>query len=253
MPTTHATQMLQSLRSLHQGSGLELRVHDLTALGLADYATAVAVMDALVQRPAHDPDVLLLLEHPPVATLGRKGGADQLRATQWTDANGRTVQVPVHAVARGGNVTMHAPGQLVGYPIVQLAQLAGPVGTGPFGDLPRYVRELEEALVTVCAQFGVACQQRPGYSGVWCSDTDKIASIGVGVRNGWAMHGFALNVDPPLALFELMVPCGLPGVRLTSLAAQCRGATPALSEVATAVSLELQRHLRRRSLAATGL
>lgn len=229
---------LQHVAAAAPDANPAMRIVDLTSLGLVDYPVAVDAMNALVARPRSAPDIVLLLDHPLVATFGRAGGAEHLRGGG---------AVPVHQVARGGNVTMHAPGQLIGYPIVQLAQLEGKVGTGPLGDLPAYVRLLEEALVAVCAKFGVTAYQRAGFSGVWCGETQKIASIGVGVRNGWALHGFALNVDPDLAVFDAMVPCGLAGVRMTSLAEQLGGRGPTVPEVAGVVTVELQQRLRRRT------
>jgi len=232
-----------------------LRLLDLSgpAAGLADYALAGRAMDALVTRPVEAPDVLLLLQHPPVATIGRRGGRDNLRDTAWRDDAGQTTHIEVHEVARGGNVTMHAPGQLVGYPIAQLPRLQAPIGRGSIGDLPAYVRSLQDAIIATCDQFGVQAQARPGFPGVWCGPRDKLASIGVGVRKGWSFHGFALNVDPALGLFGLMTPCGLDGVRLTSLGEQLRArgaAVPELALVAADLAVRLGDRLGRVSPAA---
>lgn len=215
---------------------------------LVDYGLAVATMEALVERPPTARDVLFLLEHPPVVTLGRRGGLANLLATQFVGADGQPVQIAVHQVARGGDVTMHAPGQLVAYPVVQLAQLAPPIGRGSMGDLPAYVRALEEEIIACCLHFGVHARQRSGFTGVWVADHLKIASIGVGVRRGWSFHGLALNVDPNLALFGLMRPCGLAGVRLTSIAEQLheRGIqVPIVAEVALDLAARLTARLRR--------
>lgn len=217
--------------------------------GLCDYAEALALLDQLGERPPGAADALLWLEHPPVVTVGRSGGEDSLLGRQWLDPQGQLQEVAVHRVARGGKITMHGPGQLVVYPVVQLPLLQGPVGRGPLGDLPAYVRLLEAQIQATCADFGLATVTRAGFSGVWIDDQRKLASIGVGVRRGWSLHGLALNVDPPLDLFDLMVPCGLQGARLTSLGAELRAqgkAVPALAEVAVNLVNRLRDQLVRR-------
>ncbi len=184
---------------------------------LCAYATALTAMDALTARPAEASDVLLSVEHPPTITLGRRGGHAAI--------HGRVLRVPgrppypveVHEIARGGAVTYHAPGQLVVYPVVQLPRMAGALGRGPLGDLGGYVRTLERCIVATCAQAGLETVTRPGFSGVWCDDRTKLASIGVGVRKGWTFHGLALNVNPHLEGFALVTPCALDGVRMTTL------------------------------------
>lgn len=174
--------------------------------GLIDYAEALARQEAVVQqRCAGDGnDTLFLLEHPPVFTLGR-------------GANERNVltprQTPVHRVSRGGDVTFHGPGQLVGYPILHL-DVCG-------RDVHAYLRRLEAVLIEVLAEFGIPAESQAGYTGVWVNGR-KIASIGVGVRRWVAYHGFALNVDPDLSYFADIVPCGLNGVYMTSMS-ECLG------------------------------
>ncbi len=230
------------------GSTLQLLDLITPTSGLADYALADGAMQRLVERPVGDPDVLLLLQHPPVATLGRRGGRENLRDTVWHDEQGEAIAVAVHETARGGNLTMHAPGQLVGYPIAQLPQLQMPIGRGSIGDLPAYVRALQDAIIASCGNFGVAAQGSEGFPGVWCNERDKIASIGVGVRRGWSFHGFAVNVDPILGLFSLMTPCGLQGVRLTSLCEQLRARgepVPALEPFAADLAVQLGHRLNR--------
>ena len=150
----------------------------------------------------------MLLEHAPVITLGRGARAEHLLLPRAELAR-RGVEVA--ACSRGGDVTWHGPGQLVGYPIVDLT----PRGR----DLHRYLRELEEVLIRTLAHFGVAGQRIPGKTGVWVGSA-KIASIGIAVRRWVAWHGFALNLDPDLSGFAAIVPCGLHGVRMTSLAAE---------------------------------
>ncbi len=169
--------------------------------GLVDYATALAWQQTLVEQriAAEIPDALVLLEHPPVFTLGRGGDERYL-----LDPG----QVPVHRVGRGGEVTFHGPGQLVGYPIFDLK---------PHGkDIHRYLRLLEDVLIATLAVWGITATRRDGLTGVWVG-TDKIASIGIGVRRWVTFHGFALNVNPDLSYFSAIVPCGLPGVRMASM------------------------------------
>ncbi len=149
------------------------------------------------------PDTLLLLEHPSVYTAGRRTEAWQ-RPTDGT---------PVIDVDRGGLITWHGPGQLVGYPILRLPD---PV------DVVAYVRRLEAVLVEVCAEVGVAAGQVPGRSGVWLAADDrgperKIAAIGIRVAQGVTLHGFALNCDPDLSFFDRIVPCGITDASVTSL------------------------------------
>ena len=169
--------------------------------GLVDYAAASAWQQTLVaQRIAAEiPDSLVLLEHPPVFTLGRGGDERYLL---------NPGQVPVHRVGRGGEVTFHGPGQLVGYPILDLKRHGK--------DVHRYLRPLEGVLIATLAAWGITATRRDGLTGVWVG-TDKIASIGIGVRRWVTFHGFALNVNTDLSYFSAIVPCGLPGVRMTSM------------------------------------
>lgn len=169
--------------------------------GLVDYAAALAWQQTLVaQRIAAEiPDSLVLLEHPPVFTLGRGGDERYL-----LDPG----QVPVHRVGRGGEVTFHGPGQLVGYPILDLKRHGK--------DVHRYLRLLEDVLIATLAAWNIAATRRDGLTGVWAG-TDKVASIGIGVRRWITFHGFALNVNTDLSYFSAIVPCGLPGVRMTSM------------------------------------
>jgi lipoate-protein ligase B len=171
-------------------------------LGLVEYTQALALQEALVaQRCAGEGgDTLLLLEHPPVFTLGRGADERNLLTPRGT---------PVHRVSRGGEVTFHGPGQLVGYPIFDLTKHGR--------DVHAYLRTLETVLIDVLAEYGLPAQRQTGLTGVWLADR-KIASIGVGVRRWITYHGFALNVDPDLSHFADIVPCGIPGVRMTSMA-----------------------------------
>jgi len=171
--------------------------------GRLEYQRAVAWQEALVDRRlAGGPDTLLLLEHPPVYTLGRGADACHLRA-----ATAGAVQVV--STRRGGQVTYHGPGQLVGYPILGLLHLRP--------DIRWYVRTLAEVLIGSLADLGIGADRRDGLPGVWVGDR-KIASIGVAVRRWVSWHGFALNVGADLRGFDAITPCGIEGVQMTSVA-----------------------------------
>jgi lipoyl(octanoyl) transferase len=169
-------------------------------------------------------DVLLLVEHPPVVTLGRSSKAGHLTASPaLLAARG----VEVFEVERGGDVTFHGPGQLVGYPVIDLKRHKQ--------DLHWYLRQLEGALIDALATLGITATTRPGLTGVWIETKcdpgaaarpmRKIASIGVHARDWVTWHGFALNVTTDLSYFDLMVPCGISGVEMTSIAREL-GKTP---------------------------
>jgi lipoyl(octanoyl) transferase len=182
-------------------------------LGRIDYRTAWAMQKALVERRAAGevPDQLLLLEHPPVLTLGRHADAAHVRATAEQLA-ARAIEVI--RVERGGEVTYHGPGQLVGYPIIALSRR---------GLLLRpLVRALEVAMIEACASFGVTADRRDGHPGCWIDPLGpmprKIGALGIRVERGVSYHGIALNVAPDLADFELIDPCGMPDVVSTSIA-----------------------------------
>jgi lipoate-protein ligase B len=171
--------------------------------GRLDYTRAVAWQEALVaRRIAGGPDALLLLEHPPVYTLGR--GADPRHL-----GSAGAGEAPVHRVHRGGQVTYHGPGQLVGYPIVGLRDLRP--------DLRWYLRMLEGVLIDTLGVLGIAADRRTGLTGVWVGER-KIASIGIALRRWVAWHGFALNVGRDLGGFARITPCGITGVEMTSVA-----------------------------------
>jgi lipoyl(octanoyl) transferase len=176
-------------------------------LGVIAYGEALALQESHRERvEAGAEGVLLLLEHPPVYTRGRRTGPGELpMGEEWYRAQG----IEVSATDRGGRVTYHGPGQLVGYPIL------------PVTDVVAFVRTMERAIVAALAEFGIAARVRADegadYTGVWVDDR-KIASIGIHVRRGVTTHGFAVNVDNDLQPFEWIVPCGLDGVRMTSVA-----------------------------------
>jgi lipoyl(octanoyl) transferase len=196
-------------------------------LGRVPYREAVerqhAVRDAL--KKGEGPEHLLLLEHPHVYTLGRNAGAaDILAGPEWLAARG----VEVAECDRGGQVTYHGPGQLVGYPILNLSP--------DRRDVRRYVRDLQEVLIRTLADYGVAAEVREGqaFVGVWAGE-DKIASIGVHLSRWITTHGFALNVSTDLSYFAGIIPCGLRGIGMTSIE-RITGQAPALAEVAAVLT-----------------
>jgi len=180
----------------------------IVALGQMPYAEALALQRDVAARRIDgslDHDVLLLVEHPPVITLGR--GFQPRNLPIPPDAL-LARGIEVHEIDRGGDVTFHGPGQLVGYPIFDLG--------GHRRDLHWFLRQMEEALITALAPFGITGDRHPGYTGVWTGDR-KIASIGIHVRQWVTWHGFALNVTTDLSYFDLIVPCGIPDVQMTSV------------------------------------
>ena len=189
------------------------RTIDVRRLGVVDYAAAVDLQRTLVEdrREGRLGDTLLLLEHPPVITIGAKarGRRDHLVAT--TDQLA-AAGVAVHETGRGGDITYHGPGQLVGYPIVDLRP--------DRCDVHRYVRDLEEVLIRAVATFGVAAVRVPGLTGAWSGppgQEEKIAAIGVRISRWITSHGFALNVSADLDPFQWIVPCGISDRGVTSL------------------------------------
>jgi len=180
------------------------RTLTVACLGRIDYLPALELQNSLVSARLRDDigDILLMLEHPHVFTLGR--GADERFVLNPAD-------IPVYRVSRGGQVTYHGPGQLIGYPIVKLE--------GAERDVIRYLRQLEQVLIEVLAMLGIVAQRRAGLTGVWIGQ-EKIASIGIGFRRWVSLHGFALNVATDLSFFDAIVPCGIAGCRMTSITAQ---------------------------------
>ena len=188
---------------------------DVRHLGLVPYAEALELQRSLADDriAGRIPDTLLLLEHPPVITLGR-GTKDASLPIDPAALKRRGIDV--YEIERGGDVTYHGPGQLVGYPIIDLQQHKP--------DLHWYLRQLEATLIGALARFAIAAERREGYTGVWTSGR-KIASIGIHVRQWVTWHGFALNVTTDLSPFELIVPCGIQGVEMTSVANERDGGT----------------------------
>jgi len=195
-------------------------------LGRQPYADALALQREVARARIAgdvDQDVLLLLEHPPVVTVGRSSKSAHLLATpEYLRQQG----VELFDVERGGDVTFHGPGQLVGYPIVDLKRHRQ--------DLHWYLRQVEEFLITAIASYGLRGSRRPPYTGVWIDDR-KIASIGVHARDWVTWHGFALNVATELRYFDLIVPCGIPAVRMTSMNAELPNASVSVAAVAKRV------------------
>jgi lipoyl(octanoyl) transferase len=195
-------------------------------LGIVPYATALELQRTLLQlRKANRiENTLLLLEHPPVITLGRNARLENVLASpEFLSQRG----VELHEIDRGGDVTFHGPGQLVGYPIIDLKRHRQ--------DLHWYLRQVEEALIRALSTVGIVGTRNPGYTGVWTAAGTKIASIGVHARDWVTWHGFALNVSTDLSYFDLIVPCGIPAVTMTSIARELGGEAPPIGAVEDAV------------------
>ena len=176
-------------------------------LGRVSYSEALDLQRRLHAEVANGdrPDTLILLEHPHVYTLGRRGSMDDILAS---DDDLRRLGIEVHQTDRGGEVTYHGPGQLVGYPILNLRRWGG----GPL----EYVRSLETTIIASLSEFGIRAKREGHPTGVWVEDR-KIAAIGVKVGRRVTTHGFALNVSVDLSYFDLIVPCGMPDIQVTSM------------------------------------
>jgi len=200
---------------------------DVRRLGVVPYEDALALQQGLVEarRRGEIPDTLLLLEHPHVITLGVRVRHDRSHVVATPEqlaARG----VTVHESGRGGDVTFHGPGQLVGYPIFDL--------NPDRRDLHRYVRDIEESLIRALAGFEVRAGRVQGLTGVWVGE-EKVAAIGVRISRWITSHGFALNVDPDLGFFDLIVPCGIADRGVTSMA-RLLGRPVAVEEVEVPVA-----------------
>ncbi|MBM3934020.1 MAG: lipoyl(octanoyl) transferase LipB [SAR202 cluster bacterium] len=176
-------------------------------MGVTPYAEAWDLQRRLHARVVEGtlPGAMLLLQHPHVFTIGRRGKPFHVLANE---AQLRELGVEVHEIDRGGEVTYHGPGQLVGYPIIDVRKAGGPL---------TYVRSLEQAIIATLADFGIAAESAGGPTGVWVGEA-KIAAIGVKVGRGVSTHGFALNVTTVLSYFSHIVPCGMPDAPVTSIA-----------------------------------
>lgn len=215
----------------------DLPVLEVRSLGLVPYGTALETQRELVaaRQTEEARDQLLLLEHPAVITLGVSGRShrDHVLASS---AELRSRGIELRDVSRGGDVTYHGPGQLVGYPIIDLKP--------DRCDVHRYVRDLEEVLIRTAASFGVVAGRVAGLTGVWVGN-DKLAAIGVRLSRWVTSHGFALNIAPDLDQFRLIVPCGLAGRGVTSLE-QLTGLVPPRPDLEAVVATEFARVFDRR-------
>ena len=196
-----------------------------------DFLNALALQEKIVTQKREDrglEDQLLLLEHEPVYTIGRTPDRSSLSATgriRAGELGAEHLPYPLFSINRGGQATYHGPGQLIGYPIVDLRRSGQ--------DLHKYLRWLERLLIELLSEYGIAATQRESLTGVWVKDR-KIASIGVGVRHWITMHGFALNVCGDLSPFSHIVPCGINNVAMTSIEMET-GDTFSVAEVASAM------------------
>ena len=205
-------------------------------LGNIDYSTGLRLQERLValRKEGQIGDVLLLLEHTPVITLGRNAKAANILASPEKLAE-RGVEV--FECDRGGDVTFHGPGQLVGYPIFDLRGFPSTTGKRSTLGAVEYVRRLEEVLIRSCADFGIGSERVPGLTGVWTPGDApaKIAALGVHISRGVTSHGFALNVNTDLSYFHLIIPCGITSKPVTSMAKEL-GREVAMQDVVQSVS-----------------
>ena len=184
-----------------------VRICRVVNLGLVDYLQAWDLQKALAQKVADgdEPDTLLMLQHPHVYTIGRRGSRDDVLLGD--EGLGR-LGASVYEVDRGGEATYHGPGQLVAYPIVNIRPMGGPL---------KFVRALEQTMIRTLADYDIDAATREGCTGVWAGD-DKIGAIGLKVSRGIASHGLSLNVDPDLSYYEHVIPCGSREITVTSMA-----------------------------------
>jgi lipoyl(octanoyl) transferase len=218
--------------------------------GRIPYAEGLALQNTLVEARYQERigNTLVLLEHPPVLTLGRNSSrANILASDEFLAYRG----VEIHEINRGGDVTYHGPGQLVGYPIVDLRSFTPRLGA------VEYVRMMEEALIRACGDFGVKTTRVAGRTGVWTMaggsiQEKKIAAIGVHISRGITSHGFAFNVNPDLRDFQLIVPCGIADREVTSLEREV-DPPPAMNAVRNAVSRQFGHVFQSQVLALESL
>jgi lipoyl(octanoyl) transferase len=228
------------------------RTISLVNLGRLDYQAALTRQQQVcaLRQQEQIGDVLLLVEHPPVLTLGRNSDPGHVVAGEETLARRG---ISLFETNRGGDVTYHGPGQLVGYPILNLRSFTPSLG------IVAYLRWLEEVLIRACADFGVITQRVPGRTGVWTTpggdiEEKKIAALGVHIARGVTTHGFALNVTTDLEDFHLIVPCGIQDRGVTSLEAEVfPEPPPSMDQVANAVSRHFGRVFGRQMVWVQGL
>jgi lipoyl(octanoyl) transferase len=225
-----ATQAIDPIGCPSGAKRVDLRVR---WLGRMEFAGALVLQEELLAQKREDrslKDELLLLEHDPVYTIGRTPDKSSLLGSAH-------LPHPLFAINRGGQATYHGPGQLMGYPIIDLRRCGQ--------DLHRYLRWLEQLLIELLADYGIAVSRREGLTGVWI-DHRKIASIGVGVRHWITMHGFALNVCGDLSPFNYIIPCGINNVAMTSMEKET-GKVFSVVDIATVFEkLALDRIIRLR-------
>jgi lipoyl(octanoyl) transferase len=187
-----------------------MRLLEIRQLGIVPYSEALALQRALVEERRADAidDVLLLVEHPAVLTLGVRGDGGRSHILVTSEALASR-GIEVHETGRGGDITYHGPGQIVGYPILNLKP--------DRCDVHRYVRDLEEVLIRVAREYGIDATRIAGLTGVWAGG-EKLAAIGVRISRWITSHGFALNLTTDVSDFDLIVPCGIPDRSVTSLA-----------------------------------
>lgn len=228
---TAAIGTVGALRSTRRHATARRSQLNVRWVGQMEFAHALALQEDIVARKRSDTssaDELLLLEHEPVYTIGRTPDRRSLLGAAH-------LPHPLFAINRGGQATYHGPGQLMGYPIVDLRRRGQ--------DLHKYLRWLEQSIIETLAEYGIAATRRQGLTGVWVEER-KIASIGVGVRHWITMHGFALNVCDDLSPFDRIVPCGIKNIRMTSMELETGGE---LTVVAVARTVE--KLARRKQLA----
>jgi lipoyl(octanoyl) transferase len=186
-----------------------MRQLEVRRLGIVSYAEALAMQRMLVEERRADrvPDLLLLLQHPPVITLGVKGDGGRSNVVA-TPERLTQLGIEIHEAGRGGDVTYHGPGQVVGYPILDLRP--------DRCDVHRYVRDIEEVMIRVCGDYGLSAGRIPGLTGTWIG-AEKIGAIGIRISRWITSHGFAFNVGTDLDHFRLIVPCGINDRGVTSL------------------------------------
>lgn len=236
----------QSVYNIH----VSLRVINVIYLGRVDYSTALSLQNTLVHlvKAGRTGHTLLLLEHPPVITLGRNAGMQNIIASRdFLASQG----IELFETDRGGDVTFHGPGQLVGYPVFDLRAFEPRIGAVEF------VRRIEETLIRTCGDLGVVTGRIAGLTGVWTENTPaaKIAAIGVHISRAVTSHGFALNVTTNLDFFKLIIPCGISDKPVTSLAAEMAHSSisnqkepPSLEQMAEMVSRNFGRVFEAQTL-----
>jgi lipoyl(octanoyl) transferase len=220
-----------------------VRPLEIRRLGVVSYGDGLELQKQLVEerRAGHIPDLLLLLQHPAVITLGvRSASRSHIVAGEARLAD---LGIEVHDTGRGGDVTYHGPGQIVGYPIMDLRP--------DRCDVHRYVRDIEEVMIRVCADYDVTAERIPGLTGAWVG-ADKIGAIGVRISRWITSHGFAFNVNIDLSHFQLIVPCGISDRGVTSLAA-IAGRDLALADVEDRFIHHLSAVFNRQAVISAGV